>query len=193
MPRDAAEGLPTPQPIADQLPGVLAEDGFTRRFTQALDEVLAPVMLTLDGFVAYLDPALAPPDFLDWLAGWVALPVREQWTVEQRRGLIAHAVELHRWRGTRRGLVAHLTLLTGGRVTVTETGKALASVESTDPAGETVAPLVEITVAVPAGSAVDAGRLRAAVSGHVPAHVPFTLRVERAPSGPAVGRARPSG
>ena len=39
MPRDAAAGLPTPHPIADQLPGVLAEDDFTRRFTQALENM----------------------------------------------------------------------------------------------------------------------------------------------------------
>lgn len=191
MPRDAVAGLPTPQPIADQLPGVLAEDAFTRRFTQALDEVLAPVLLTLDGFVAYLDPALAPPDFLDWLAEWVALPIESQWSVEQRRTLVAHAVELHKWRGTRRGLVAHLTLITGGQVTVAETGGTIASVQSTDPTGEAVVPRVEITVQVPASSAVDSQRLQAAIGEHVPAHVPFTLRVEQAPPGRAVGRARP--
>ncbi|MEV3938384.1 phage tail protein [Glycomyces sp. NPDC049804] len=184
MPRSAAPGLPTPHPIADQLPGVLAEDDFTRRFTQALDEVLAPVQLTLDGFVAYLDPALAPPDFLDWLAGWVALPVQEQWTVDQRRVLVAHAVELHRWRGTRHGLATHLRLLTGGRVEVADTGGTIASVQSTDPAGAPVSPHVTITVAVPEPSLVDESRLRSAAAEHVPAHVPFTLRVERAvPSG----------
>jgi phage tail-like protein len=190
MPRDAAAGLPTPHPIADLLPGVLAEDDFTKRFTQALDEVLAPVLLTLDGFVAYLDPALAPPDFLDWLAEWVALPIQAQWTEEQRRGLIAHAVELHRWRGTRRGLVTHLALLTGGQVAVKETGTSIASIESTDPRGEPVPPRVEITVIVGPRSAVDVGRLRAAAAEHVPAHVPFTLRVDTGPPPAAVGRAR---
>jgi phage tail-like protein len=158
---------------------VLAEDDFTRRFTQALDEVLAPVLLALDGFVAYLDPALAPPDFLDWLAGWVALPIKEQWTVEQRRVLVAHAVELHRWRGTRHGLATHLTLLTGGRVTVEDNGGTIASVQSTDPAAQPVRPYVTITVAIADPSHLDESRLRTAAAEHVPAHVPFTLRIER--------------
>jgi len=179
VPRSAAPGLPSPQPIADQLPGVLAEDDFTRRFTQALDEVLAPVLLALDGFVAYLDPALAPPDFLDWLAGWVALPIQDQWTVEQRRILVAHAVELHRWRGTRHGLATHLRLLTGGHVTVADNGGTIASVQSTDPAGQPVSPHVTITVTVRNPALLDEARLRTAAAEHVPAHVPFTLRIEQ--------------
>ena len=68
--RGAVPGLPTPHPIGLALPALYLDDGFTQRFTAGLDEVLAPVLLTLDCLDAYLDLELAPPDFLDWLAGY---------------------------------------------------------------------------------------------------------------------------
>src|SRR5215468_4745376 len=100
--------LDSPHPLREQLPAVYLDDDFTVRFTYAFDEVLAPLFATLDCLSAYLDPRLAPDDFVTWLAGWVAFPVDEGWTLAQRRELVARAVELHRWRGTPRGLVAHV-------------------------------------------------------------------------------------
>src|SRR4051794_35664644 len=112
--RNGVSSLPTPHPIGDRLPAIYLQDDFTQRFTEALDAVLAPVFATLDSFSGYLDPRLAPDDFLDWLAGWVALDLDERWTPLQRRALVANAVELHRRRGTRRGLAAHVRMITGG-------------------------------------------------------------------------------
>ena len=57
--------VPVRHPIGDRLPAIYLDDGFTLRFTSALDEVLAPVIAVLDGFADYLDPSLAPADFLD--------------------------------------------------------------------------------------------------------------------------------
>src|SRR4029453_7641000 len=71
--RATAAGLATPPPIGEHLPALFQEDEFAQRFVGALDEVLAPVFAVLDCLDAYLDPWLAPPDFVDWLADWVAL------------------------------------------------------------------------------------------------------------------------
>ena len=60
--------------------------------------------------------------FVDWLAGWVALDLDESWSVAQRRELVARAVHVHRFRGTRKGLAEHVWLLTGGRVDVADSG-----------------------------------------------------------------------
>lgn len=45
-----------------------------------------------------------PSDFLPWLAGWLALTLREDWNDWQKRELIANASELYRLRGTPKGL-----------------------------------------------------------------------------------------
>ncbi len=67
-------GLGTRHPLGAQLPSVYAEDDFVQRFTAALDDILAPVLCTLDSLPAYFDPALAPADFLEYLAAWVGAP-----------------------------------------------------------------------------------------------------------------------
>jgi phage tail-like protein len=107
--------LATPFPLAGLMPSVFQEDPATCLLTEALDEVLAPILAALDCLDAYLDPRLAPEDFLDWLAAWVGIALGGDWSAERRRAAIGHAVELHRVRGTRRGLQWHLDLLTDGR------------------------------------------------------------------------------
>lgn len=175
--RGAIDGLPSPHPIGQRLPAVYLEDEFTQRFTAALDEVLAPVFLTLDCFAGYLDPALAPPDFLDWLAGWVGLRLDESWPQWQRRELVASAVALHRWRGTRRGIAAHARLLTGGEVQVLDSGGCTASDTPGGPVpgGGPARVLVRVRVADPAG--VDQRQLLAAIAEAVPAHVRVEVEV----------------
>ncbi|HEX4704275.1 MAG TPA: phage tail protein [Pseudonocardiaceae bacterium] len=177
MTRVGVPGLPTPHPLADRLPAVYLEDGFVQRFTAALDEVLAPVFATLDGLSGYLDPWLAPADFLDWLANWVALDADESWTPSQRRELIANAVELHRWRGTRRGLAAHVRLLTGGVAEVVDSGGCVASDLPDGPLPGASPARVTLRVRAAAPDAVDLYRLRAAVAAAVPAHVVVTVEV----------------
>lgn len=163
--------LPTPHPIGDQLPAIYLEDQFVQRFTAALDEVLAPVFATLDCFESYLDPRLAPEDFVDWLAAWVALELDDSWTLTQRRLLVTHAVDLHRKRGTRRGLAAHIRLLTGGEVEVTDSGGCTSSDHPNVPLAASGRPSVTVRVRVVRPEAVDRRRLTAVVREAVPAHV----------------------
>jgi phage tail-like protein len=61
----------------------------------------------------YLDPARTPREFLDWLAGWVALSLAEDWTEDEQRRFLARAVQLYRLRGTARGLIELLRAYTG--------------------------------------------------------------------------------
>jgi phage tail-like protein len=177
MVRNGTAEVPVRHPIGDRLPAIYLDDGFTLRFTSALDEVLAPVIAVLDGFADYLDPSLAPEDFLDWLTRWVALEVDEHWTPEQRRELVRNAVELHRWRGTSRGLAAQVRLLTGGEVEVVDSGACEASnlpgrgLPGSDPAR------VQVRVRVPDPATVDQRGLTAAVAEIVPVHVAVTVEV----------------
>ncbi|MET8630442.1 phage tail protein I [Kitasatospora sp. NPDC004669] len=122
MNRAAVPGLPSPYPIGELLPALFADDDFAQRFTAGLDTVLAPVFATLDNLPAYFRPRLAPTDFLDWLASWVAVDVDPAWPEEVRRAVVERAVELHRWRGTRRGLTERLRLVLGAGAEITDGG-----------------------------------------------------------------------
>ncbi|ANZ38869.1 phage tail protein [Lentzea guizhouensis] len=167
----------SPHPLGERLPAVYTDDDFTQRFTAALDEVLAPVFTVLDCFAAYLDPRLAPAGFADWLAGWVALDLDESWTASQRRELVARAVHLHRFRGTRRGLAEHVWLLTGGRVEIADSGGTAVSPrpDGALPGSSPAHVLIRIRLADP--HAVDRARITAAVRRMVPAHVATTIEV----------------
>jgi phage tail-like protein len=124
MSRAAVPGLPSRYPIGGQLPALYADDDFAQRFTAGLDTVLAPVFATLDNLTAYLDPRVAPADFLTWLASWVGAADDPRRPRELRREAVARAVELHRWRGTARGLVEGLWLVLGVHAEVTGDGGA---------------------------------------------------------------------
>jgi phage tail-like protein len=92
--RGIVKGLPSPFPIGLMLPALFQSDDFSQRFTRGLDEVISPVFSVLDCFDAYLDPGLAPLDFLAWLATWVGVSLDENWPLERQRSLINRAVEL---------------------------------------------------------------------------------------------------
>jgi phage tail-like protein len=179
--RAGIPGTASPHPIGLALPALYLEDDFVQRFAAGLDEVLAPVLLTLDCLEAYLDPALAPDDFLDWLAGWLAAPVDEAWPASLRREVIGRAVELHRWRGTPQGVTAQLRLLSGGEVELVDSGGVTWSTTPTAmptemPPAEEPAPVrVRVRVADPA--ALDRRRLWEVVVQAVPAHVRVTVEV----------------
>lgn len=169
-------GLTSPHPLIAGLPGIYQADDFSQRWLAGLDEVLAPVFLALDGFSAYLDPAITPDDFLDWLAGWVGVLLDENWPVARRRAFVAQAAGLYRLRGTPAGLAAHVRIFTGGEVEVVETGGV--SWSQTNGGAMPGSPGHRLTVRVtsPAGP-VDVTRLEALVASAKPAHVEHRVEV----------------
>jgi phage tail-like protein len=174
-------GLPTPHPLGAMLPAVYLEDSFAQRFTAGLDEVLAPVLLTLDNLAAYVDPRFAPEDFLAWLSRWVGAEPDETWPEERRRSVVAAAVVAHRRRGTLSGLVEHVRLVADVDVEVTENGGAAWGAEPGTAAPGTAGPphvTVRVTAADPAR--VDRTRLDRAVRESLPAHVTLDVEVATA-------------
>ncbi|MFD5657312.1 phage tail protein [Streptomyces hirsutus] len=187
MSRAAVPGLPSRYPIGEQLPALYAEDDFAQRFTGGLDTVLAPVFATLDNLPAYLDPRVTPADFLAWLASWVGAADDPQWPVERRREAVARAVELHRWRGTRRGLVEALRLAIGAHAEVTGDGGAVWS--GTPGADLPPEPPAEVLVRVwpDREAGVDPARVHEIVRAMCPVHT--VCRVELLP-GPPIDEGR---
>jgi len=175
--------VPMPYPIAGFLPALLQEDDLLVRWTEGLDAVLAPVVSTLDCLDAYLDPLLAPADFLLWLGDWVGAHLDENWPLERQRAAVLGAVEAHRLRGTVAGLRATLELATGGAVEVLDSGGVSWSTrpESVTGPEETTDPLpaawlhVRVWAAEP--GAVSTHALDELIRAAVPVHVATTLEV----------------
>jgi phage tail-like protein len=165
------------------------EDAFAQRLMAAFDEVLAPIFTAMDCFDVYLDPWLAPEDFLDWLGGWVGLAPDGTWPADRRRAFVAEASSLHRVRGTARGLAAYLELLTGGQVEILETGGAAWSTQpgTAIPGSPGFGMLVRVHVDDPA--ALDLKRLDAMVAAAKPAHVEHRVEIVGPPS---AGEAAPA-
>lgn len=73
---------------------------------------------TIDKIHEFFDPELTPVEFLRWLAGWVALILREDWRSLPKRRLIKRIVPLYKKRGTRNGLTEYLRIFVGPHVEV---------------------------------------------------------------------------
>lgn len=169
--------LVSPHPVGMRLPALYLDDDFAQRYVSAFDDVLAPVFATLDSLASYLDPRLAPVDFVDWLAGWVALNLDENWSLERRRELVARAVDLHRWRGTTRGLTEHLELVTGGEVEIRDSGGCTWSATPGGALPGDDSRVLHVVVRVPDPDEVDRARLEALVAEAKPAHLAHTVEI----------------
>lgn len=141
------------------------------------DDCLAPVFWTLDNQPAYFDPMLAPDDFVQWLASWVALTPDENWSLARQRALIARATQLYRWRGTARGLADQVEIFIGVRPEIVDSGGvSWSATPGTSPPGDPV-PTVTIRLRVPDPASIDMARLNDIVSRSKPAHVGHSIEV----------------
>lgn len=107
------------------LPAIYQESSFLGTYLNAFEKILSGLPDTPDrlsgyqfGLVevvnriaSYFDPDpdsqaehRAPTEFLPWLANWVALSLRQDWTEDERRRFISQIVPLYQWRGTKKGL-----------------------------------------------------------------------------------------
>jgi phage tail-like protein len=180
--RSTIDGLRSPHPLGIGLPAIYQEeDPFTMRLTEAFDEVLAPIFATLDCLPAYFSPALTPPDFLAWLASWVALELDETWSLPRRRQAVASGVDLLRRRGTAVGLADELRLATGADIEVLENGGTAWSLDAGSPMVGSPEPA--LLVRVVASGEVDLDRVEQIIRAAKPAHVPH--KVELVAAAPA--------
>ena len=182
--RGVVDDLTSAAPLALQLPAVLQDDDFAQRFVSAFDVALAPILATLDDLPAYVDPHLAPDDFVEWLSGWVGVEFAGGWDLPTRRAVVAGAVAGYRRDATVGGIRAAVQRATGATeedVTVTDSGGARWSATPGAPLpGDTGASLhVRVVVdGEPAdGLAVLQRRVERLVAAMKPAHVVATVEV----------------
>lgn len=171
------DGLLVRTRIGEMLPAMFHDDDMAQRWCDGLDEVLAPVPATLDNLWAYLDPALAPVDFVEWLAGWVGLELDQTWDEQRRRELVARAHRLYDFRGTAGGLADLIELYTGARPDIVDGGGVVWS-PTPDAAmpGSSDAELV-VRLDVSDSGSVDEARLKNMVEMSKPAHVVHRIEI----------------
>lgn len=112
------------------LPTILEEDPFMGRFLLAFEKILSGVKdlpsyekiiqgnsknvpgleEIINRIETYFHPQETPEQFLPWLAGWVALSLRDDWEPSTKRAFIREIVQLYRIRGTKEGLASVLKL-----------------------------------------------------------------------------------
>ena len=148
------------------------------RFTTAFDDLLAPIFSCLDNFDAYLDPRIAPPDFLEWLAGWIGVELDETWTLDRRRDLVLHAVDLYRWRGTARGLAEAVAVFTGTEPEIVDSGGVSWSTGPENELPGSAEPRVVVRFTAEDSPAIDRVRVEALIAAAKPAHVIAEIELE---------------
>lgn len=106
------------QNLVHHLPQIYQKAGepggdFLPRFLTVFDHLFASLEHKLDRLHLYFNPLEAPEPFLNWLAGWVALTLDQDWPEEKKRKLIQEAIGMYGLRGTVRGLKIFLHIFTG--------------------------------------------------------------------------------
>jgi phage tail-like protein len=174
--RGTVPGLASPHPLGGTLPALYADDSFAQRLCDGLDEVLAPVLATLDCLPAYLDPATAPTDLVEWLAGWVGVAVAPQMPDGRRRQLVAAVARLYVLRGTLSAIRTIVELSTGQTPEIHESGGASWSQDPDAPLPGRPEPELVVRLQT-ADRRIEEPQLMALIEAFVPAHVPWRLEL----------------
>jgi phage tail-like protein len=175
--RGRVDGLVSPHPLGHTLPAIYLEDPFTQGLCGGLDEVLAPVLSTLDNLPAYLDMDTTPDDLIPWLGHWVGMGVDPRQQPTRQRELLRSASIRQGWQGTRRGIELAVEALFGLRTVVSESGAAMWSIDPQDPLPGEPLPAVVVQVFPDDEQDVDEERLEAVVAAVKPAHVMHRVQV----------------
>jgi phage tail-like protein len=100
--------------LNNYLPGVYREDQQSASFLDRFLSNVEGLYTTLEDKIAaaqiLFDVRSAPPDVLDWLAGWFGVALDPSWDEARRRMFITHAMDFFQYRGTIRGLTMALHL-----------------------------------------------------------------------------------
>jgi phage tail-like protein len=117
-----------PSALLQYLPAIYAGDPFIGRFLRIFEDLHMPLRHAAAALPLYFDPATAPAPMREILAGWVGAEGRAlagRVPPEAWGRLIRESVELHRWRGSKRGLRRALEIATGHTPLITDYGNGL--------------------------------------------------------------------
>ena len=147
----------------ESLPVIYADSDFLARFLLLFQNVWEPLEQRQDHIEMYFDPRTSPASFLPWLASWLDLSFNQHWPETRRRRLLAEAIDLYRWRGTRYGLVRMIEVCTNITPEVNE--------NTTQPY------TFDVKITLPQGGDIDKNLIDELIQAHKPAHAGYRLEV----------------
>jgi phage tail-like protein len=166
--------------LAEQLPRPLADDPFLRSLSLIFEDLADSVREPVLNFEHFLDPDLAPPEFVRWMAQWLGLEIDASLPESRQRSALRSAGILLPWRGTKRGLQGLLESLVGSTVEVVEHGGVFRDGHS--PGYD---PRVTVRVEHPGG--MDESQLRRLIETELPADAELELLIGRSKVGQGSG------
>jgi phage tail-like protein len=102
--------------LREYLPAVYRDEpvsaSFLDRFLANPEGLFTAVEGRIERAETLFDIRTAPPELLEWLAGWLGAVLDPAWDEARRRLFLAYAAQLFRWRGTPAGLIAAVRLAT---------------------------------------------------------------------------------
>lgn len=84
------------------------------------DKELTGISETIDTIHKFFYPDTKYPEFIDWLSSWVGLVLKEDWSIQKKRDVIARIIPIYRMRGTKRGLEEYLNIYVGKGVNIND-------------------------------------------------------------------------
>jgi phage tail-like protein len=142
------------------------------RFLRIFEDIGGGLRSRIDRFHRDLDPGLAPPEFLRWMAGWLGMALDPSLPEEHQRSLVRAAGPMFPLRGTKRGLQGLLEAFTQSNVEITDGGGVFAG-------GTAPTTTNQVTIRVSSSGAISEAHLLELVRLEVPATAVVDLRVGR--------------
>lgn len=172
------------QTLLGESEGDFLDKPFFERYLRGFDDFLNPLQLTLNRLADLFGPDTTPPSMVLWLATWVCAPMDENWSEMKRRQLIREAVDLFRWRGTKKGLARYLKIYTGVDAVIDDrpTDGMVLSDHTFLGTEDTILGDIEphtfaVTIASDHMEEINEGIVREIIEFEKPAHTAYSLRI----------------
>jgi len=107
-------------PQAFQQPEMDGGGNFLRGLLNIIQHGYDSVSLRLGELYKVFDPRTTDPDFLPWLASWLAISLNPDWSTQERRKMLMAATQLFPDRGTAKAIRDFVRIYVGARVEIRE-------------------------------------------------------------------------
>ena len=157
--------------LVGQLPVGMIDDGFFLRFVRLFQDLATGLLEGVDNIPNSVDVTVAPPSMVRWLGSWIGIDnIDSSLPVDLQRRIVEESAQILAWRGTRRGLVQWLELMTEGKVEVADSGGVY-------PAGEVGIRAAQVWIRVESTGWVPENDFVALLRDEIPANVAFEVHV----------------
>jgi phage tail-like protein len=169
----------------EYLPSLYRSDKNMEQFLHVFEDILNPIENTVDNLDLYFDPSLTPEPVLTWLSSWLGIVLDANLPLERRRELVASAVELYRWRGTKKGLSEYLRIFTGSKPEISESVAGMRLGSDTRLGINTLLGSsgkgfqFSVSLSLEENSFVTAAAIKNIIEVEKPAHAVYTLQITR--------------